>query len=126
LEALLDQVAQGKYVRLDDLVFFDRGMVKDWSAWDKRDIPSIVINPRMIVAIMQLRADPRTIPGPPARQSSRLSLRGLGTGFLLLAIYILAAGAADAFRWESFIGYAVAVFVLATVGGDLLFSRRSW
>ena len=125
LEALLDQAAQGKYVRLDDLVFMDRGTVKEWSAWDKRDIPSIVINPKAIITIMQLRADPRTIESPPALRSSRISFRGLGSGFLVLAIYILAVGATDASHWDRFIGYAVAVFVLAAIGGDLLFGRRS-
>jgi hypothetical protein len=125
LEALLDQATQGKYVRLDDLVFMDRGRVKDWSAWDKRAIPSIVINPKVIIAIMQLRADPRTIESPPAFESSRFSLRGLGTGFLVLAIYILAVGAADGRGFtNAAIGYAGAVFVLAAVGGDLLFGRR--
>lgn len=128
LEALVDQATQGKYVQLDDLVFMDRGSVKDWSAWNKRDIPSIAINPTVIIAIMQLRADPRTIESRSALRPRRFSPRGLGAGFLALAVYILAVGVADAFRRHRFtddaIGYAVAVFVLAAVGGSLLFDRR--
>ena len=61
LEALVDQATQGKYVRLDELVYMDRGEVKEWGAWDKREIPSVVINPKVIIAIMQFKADPRTI-----------------------------------------------------------------
>src|SRR5262245_37740939 len=80
LETLVDQATQGKYVRLDDLVFMDRGTVQDWSAWDKRDIPSVVINPKAIMTIMQLRADPRTIAVPPTFQPRRSYLPGLGTG----------------------------------------------
>ena len=61
LETLVEQATQGKYIQLDDLFYMDRGEVKDWEAWDKREVPTIVINPEMIISIMQYKADPRTI-----------------------------------------------------------------
>ena len=61
LETLVDQATQGKFVRLDELLYWDRGEIKDWSAWEKRDIPTVLINPKVIIAIMQFKADPRTI-----------------------------------------------------------------
>lgn len=60
IESLVEQVAHGSYVRLDDLIYMDRGEVKDWSMWDKREIPTVFINPKLIISIMQFKSDPRT------------------------------------------------------------------
>ena len=61
LEELVEQAIQGRFIRLDDLVYMDRGEVKDWATWDKRELPSVRINPKVIIAIQQYKADPRTI-----------------------------------------------------------------
>ena len=62
LEQLVDEVAQGKFVRLENLVYLDRGEIKDWNTWDTREVPMVYINPEMIIAIQQFKADPRTLP----------------------------------------------------------------
>ncbi len=61
LDELMAKAEQGAYIRLDDLVYHDRGEIKSWSEWDKREIPSVAINPRRIVAIVQFKGDPRTL-----------------------------------------------------------------
>ena len=61
LETLAEQATQGKYIQLDNLVYRDRGEIKDWEAWDKREVPTVVINPEMIIDIMPFKADPRTL-----------------------------------------------------------------
>ena len=61
LEMLAEQTAQGKYIQLDDLFYMDRGEVKDWEAWDEREVPTVVINPKMIISIVPFKADPRTV-----------------------------------------------------------------
>jgi len=61
LDQLVDQAMQGKYIRLDDLVYIVDGDVKEWASWDKRVMPSVVINPKTIINFMQYKTDPRTI-----------------------------------------------------------------
>jgi len=61
LDSLVEQATQGKFIRFDDLVYMDRGEIKDWSTWDMREIPTVHINPKVIIAIMQFKVDPRTI-----------------------------------------------------------------
>ena len=61
LDELVGQAVQGSYIRLNDLVYIVDGEVKDWAFWDKRMIPGIAINPKIIINIMQYKADPRTI-----------------------------------------------------------------
>ena len=61
METLVEQATQGKYIQLHDLLYMDRGEMKDWETWDKRDVPTVVINPEMIISIMQYKADPRTL-----------------------------------------------------------------
>jgi hypothetical protein len=60
-EEIVEHVTQGKFIRLDNLVYMDRGEVKDWATWDNREIPTIHINPKVIIAIQPFKADPRTI-----------------------------------------------------------------
>jgi hypothetical protein len=61
LEALAQKLQGGQTIRLDQLLYYDRGKVKDWEAWDKTLIPSVVINPREVVSIMEFRGDPRVL-----------------------------------------------------------------
>jgi hypothetical protein len=61
LETLVEQAMQGKYIRVDDLIYIDRGDVKEWSAWDNRVMPNVMINPKVIINIMQYKGDPRTL-----------------------------------------------------------------
>jgi hypothetical protein len=61
IEELVEQAVQGKYIRLDDLFYLDRGDFRNWSDWDSREIPTVHINPRLIVAIHQFKSDPRKL-----------------------------------------------------------------
>ena len=61
LDELVEQAMQGKFIRLDDLVYMDRGEIKEWATWDKREIPSVRVNPKVIISIQQFKADPRTL-----------------------------------------------------------------
>lgn len=61
IEQLTERADRGEFIRLGDLVYFDRGDVKDWSEWDARDIPAIFICGKNVVTIMQLKGDPRTM-----------------------------------------------------------------
>ena len=61
VEQFLEQIGQGKFIRLDDLVYLDRGDIKDWSTWDRREVPTVHINPNAILAIHQFKSDPRTM-----------------------------------------------------------------
>jgi hypothetical protein len=61
LDELVEQAIAGKFLRLDDLFYTDRGEVKDWASWDKREMPSVRINPKMILTIQQYKADPKTL-----------------------------------------------------------------
>jgi hypothetical protein len=65
LEELVENAMQGKYVRLDDLFYIDRGDIKDWNTWDGRVIPMVQINPKGIIAIQQYKGDPRALPKQP-------------------------------------------------------------
>ena len=62
LEALVARVSGGEYVRLDNLLYYDRGEIKDWDKWDKREVPMIYINPAKVLTIQQYKDDPRTLP----------------------------------------------------------------
>jgi hypothetical protein len=62
LEKLAEKAARGEYLRLDDLLYFDRGEVKDWAQWDNREVPTVYINPANVIAIQQFKGDPRTLP----------------------------------------------------------------
>jgi hypothetical protein len=61
LEELLEQIGRGQFIRLENLFYLDRGEVKEWNDWDKREKPSVALNPKYILAVMQYKADPKTI-----------------------------------------------------------------
>ena len=73
LDELIDQATLGKFVRLDNLIYkakektrqllssSEKWVVKEWSEWDSSVIPAVVINPKMILTIMQFKGDPRTL-----------------------------------------------------------------
>jgi hypothetical protein len=60
-EIIVEKASRGEYIRLDNLVYLDRGDIKDWAQWDKREMPTAYINGARIVAIQQFKADPRTL-----------------------------------------------------------------
>jgi hypothetical protein len=61
IEQLLERARQGQFIRLESLVYLDRGDIKDWSTWDRREIPTVHMNPKFILAVHQFKADPRTL-----------------------------------------------------------------
>ena len=61
LEVLISKISSGEYIRLDNLLYWDRGVVKEWAEWDKSVIPSVFINPHYVTDVMQFIRDPRLI-----------------------------------------------------------------
>lgn len=61
-EKLIEKASRGEYLRLDDMLFHDRGELKEWAKWDNREIPTVYINPANVIAIQPFKADPRTLP----------------------------------------------------------------
>ena len=61
-EAVAERVEKGQLVRLDDLLYMERGEVKEWASWDKSLQPSVFIQPACIISIMQFKGDPRVVP----------------------------------------------------------------
>ena len=59
-EEVLKWLKDGLFIRLDDLLYMERGEYKEWAEWDKSLVPSIAINPKCVVTVMQYKADPRT------------------------------------------------------------------
>ena len=62
LDELVQKARHGEYLRLENLVYYDRGQVKDWAQWDRREAPTICINPAHVVVIQPFKGDPRTLP----------------------------------------------------------------
>ncbi len=62
LDSLALKVESGQVIRLDQLLYMDRGEVKDWGAWDKSLVPSVIISARAVVTVMQFKGDPRVTP----------------------------------------------------------------
>lgn len=62
IEKLAEKAARGQFIRLDNLLYMDRGDIKEWAEWDKSVIPMVFINPASIFAIMQFHDDPRITP----------------------------------------------------------------
>ncbi|HEX2851947.1 MAG TPA: hypothetical protein VHO24_01825, partial [Opitutaceae bacterium] len=58
-EELTKKAEHGFFIQLDELLYMDRGEMKEWADWDKSLIPRAYINPKDIVAIMQFKGDPR-------------------------------------------------------------------
>jgi hypothetical protein len=58
LESLAQQMQAGQAIRLDHLLYYDRGKAKDWESWDKTLVPSVVINAKEVVTIMRFKGDP--------------------------------------------------------------------
>jgi hypothetical protein len=61
-DELAQKAARGEFVRLDNLLYMDRGDVKDWAEWDKSLVPTVFINPSHIFSFMQFHGDPRSTP----------------------------------------------------------------
>jgi len=61
-QAIADKAARGEYIRLEQLLYMDRGEVKDFSEWDKSVVSTVHINPKYIYAFMQFKGDPRVTP----------------------------------------------------------------
>ena len=62
LDELMNTAARGEYVKLDNLLYTDRGDIKPWQEWDPSLLPSTAINPAVIITMMQFKGDPRTLP----------------------------------------------------------------
>lgn len=61
-EVLAEKAQNGEFVRLDDLLYMERGEYKQWAEWDRSLEPSVLIQPSCILSIMPFKDDPRTIP----------------------------------------------------------------
>lgn len=61
-ESLAEKVHLGEMVRLDELLYMERGEIKEWADWDKSLLPSVYIQPTCIISIMQFKGDPRVTP----------------------------------------------------------------
>ena len=66
MDTLAQRAASGHYIRLDNLLYYENGKIKEWSEWDERLTPTVLINPHQILLTMQFKADPRTMPAPGA------------------------------------------------------------
>ena len=62
LDGLAAKAGRGEFVNLTELLYRDRGEIKEWEHWDKSILPGVYINPRYIHSIMQFKGDPRVIP----------------------------------------------------------------
>ena len=62
LEQLAEMAARGDYIRLNQLLYMDRGDLTSWEEWDRSFVPSVAINPKNIVSMMQFKGDPRATP----------------------------------------------------------------
>ena len=61
-DELTAALQRGEYIRLDELLYMDRTEYKSWADWDKSLHPSVSINPKCVVTVMQYKGDPRAIP----------------------------------------------------------------
>ena len=61
-ESIAGKIQKGELIRLDELLYMERGEIKEWADWDKSLEPSVLIQPACIVAIMQFKGDPRVVP----------------------------------------------------------------
>lgn len=61
-ETVAEKIQKGELIRLDDLLYMERGEVKEWANWDKSIQPSVLINPLCILNVMQFKGDPKVVP----------------------------------------------------------------
>jgi len=61
LDGLAAKAGRGEYIHLTDLLYWDRGEIKEWAHWDKSIEPAVFINPSRIYSIMQFKGDPRLV-----------------------------------------------------------------
>lgn len=61
-DAIAEKIKNGDFIRLDELLYMERGEMKEWATWDKSLVPSVLIQPTCVVSIMQFKGDPREIP----------------------------------------------------------------
>lgn len=61
LESLANKVLSNEMIRLDDLLYKDEGKVFKWEHWDNTLIPTVYLNPKSVVSIMQFKDDPLVI-----------------------------------------------------------------
>ncbi|MBP6343971.1 MAG: hypothetical protein KA403_08560 [Candidatus Omnitrophica bacterium] len=62
MDGLAQKAARGEYIHINDLLYRDRGEMKEWSHWDKSLEPEIYLNPAFINTIMRFKGDPRITP----------------------------------------------------------------
>ncbi len=60
-DELAKEAGKGEYIRLENLLYQDRGEVREWAQWDNREEPMVLINSSYIVAIQPFKGDPRTL-----------------------------------------------------------------
>ncbi|HLY38417.1 MAG TPA: hypothetical protein VKU61_10305 [Candidatus Binatia bacterium] len=60
-EVIAERAARGEYIRLDELLYMDRGDIKEWAEWDKSLVPTVYINPANILSFVQFKGDPRVV-----------------------------------------------------------------
>jgi hypothetical protein len=61
LEELVSIAARGEWIRLENLLYQNRGEIKEWAQWDRREEATVCINPSGILAIQPFLGDPRTL-----------------------------------------------------------------
>jgi hypothetical protein len=60
-ETLVKKAQNGFFIQLDNLLYLDRGEVKEWAEWDASAIPTAYINPKDIISVMEFKGDPREL-----------------------------------------------------------------
>ncbi|MCA9409417.1 MAG: hypothetical protein KC733_12060 [Candidatus Omnitrophica bacterium] len=60
-ESISNKIMLNEVIRLDDLLYKKDGEVFKWEHWDNTLIPSVYINPKNVVTIMQFKDDPLVI-----------------------------------------------------------------
>ncbi len=60
-ESLAKRVESNEMIRLDDLLYKDNGEVFKWEQWDNSLIPTVYVNPKNVISIMQFKDDPLVI-----------------------------------------------------------------
>lgn len=62
LDTIAAKAEEGQFIRLDDLLYMERGEYKEWATWDKSLKPTVLIQPSCIISIMPFKGDPRVVP----------------------------------------------------------------